>query len=248
MTTVSDGDQDFRTVARLRIGIGIIGIGLPIAIAIGVVATTKGALADSFPDSMSGSYFTHMRNVFVGSMCAIGVFLIGYRRSVVDNRMSTLAGIFALLVAMFPTSHAGDGTADHWQPRLHTAAAVALLILLGLFCVWRFPMGDARRQFLAKATSDRIYVGCGIGMALFGGLELLDQFTGIGWSGLITPTYVSESGAVLLFGVAWLLKGLNLDRALANNTVPLAPPAAPMPAPTVPAPAAPAETPAPEGV
>jgi len=75
---------------------------------------------------------------------------------------------------------------------------------------------------MTKAASDRIYVGCGIGMALFGALELLDQFDVFGWSGLITPTYVSESGAVLLFGVAWLLKGLNLDRALANNEVPLA--------------------------
>ena len=72
-------------------------------------------------------------------------------------------------------------------------------------------------------------------MALFGLLEVLDQLGVIGWHGLISPTYVSESGAVLLFGIAWLLKGLNLDRALANNAVPLAPPAAPMPAPTAPA-------------
>jgi len=83
------------------------------------VATTKGALADSFPNSMSGSYYTHMRNVFVGSMCAIGVFLIGYRRSRVDNWLSTFAGILALLVALFPTSRAGTGTSDDWQPRVH---------------------------------------------------------------------------------------------------------------------------------
>jgi hypothetical protein len=189
---------------------------------------------------MSASYYTHMRNVFVGSMCAIGVFLIGYRRTRVDNWLSSFAGTFALLVALFPTSLAGTGTSDDWQPRVHTFSAFALLILLGLFCVWRFPKGDARKQFMTKAASDRVYVGCGLGMALFGLLEVLNTFTGIGWDGLITPTYVSESGAVLLFGVAWLLKGLNLDRALANNAVPLAPPAAPMPA-DVPAQGAPTE-------
>ena len=52
---------------------------------------------------------------------------------------------------------------------------------------------------------------------------------------------------MLLFGIAWLLKGLNLDRALANNEVPLAPPAAPMPAPAAPTPPAPADATAPQG-
>src|ERR1041384_6184420 len=104
MATSNDGDQDFRTVARMLIGIGVIGVGLPIAVGGGVVVTTKAPLADSFPNSMSAAYYTHMRNIFVGSMCAIGVFLIGYRRTRVDNWLSSIAGVLALLVALFPTS------------------------------------------------------------------------------------------------------------------------------------------------
>jgi hypothetical protein len=56
------------------------------------------------PDSLSGSYYTHMRNLFVGGMCAMGVFFAAYRgRDRWDNRLTNVAGVAALCIALFPT-------------------------------------------------------------------------------------------------------------------------------------------------
>ena len=232
----TDGDQDFRTVARMRLGIGLIGLLLPIAIPIVLMITTMRLDGNGFPDSMSASYYTHARNIFVGGMCAIGVFLIGYRRSRVDNWMSNFAGLFALGVALFPTSKPGSGDATDWTARVHTGSAIGLLVLLGMFCVWRFPNGIERGHVLLK-DSDRIYIGCGVGMAACAALELADQFGYLsGWTVWPSPLYVSESVAVLLFGVAWLLKGWNLGHALRAGSVPLAPPQALMPPGSTPVP------------
>jgi len=218
------GEEDPTTVVRVRVGIGIIGLLLPFAIPLAVVITTLHEHGNGLPGSMSASYYTHARNIFVGGMCAIGVFLIGYRRSQLDNWMSNLAGVLSLGVALFPTSKPGAADSGSWTAHLHTASAIGLLITLGLFCLWRFPRGTDRAQLLSKQTSDRIYIGCGIGMGLCGVLGVLDQFGVLAfWTLWPTPLYVAEAGSVLLFGIAWLIKGWNLGRALAIGSVPLAP-------------------------
>jgi hypothetical protein len=54
----------------LRQVVGWIGTLLPIVLLVG------GALSSQArPDSMSGYYYTDMRNVFVGALCALGAFL-----------------------------------------------------------------------------------------------------------------------------------------------------------------------------
>ncbi len=73
------GSQDVQTVKLLRLGVGLIGTLLPVAlIFFNWIAGDKVIV----PNSMSGSYYTSTRNLFVGSLCALGVFLIGYRRLV----------------------------------------------------------------------------------------------------------------------------------------------------------------------
>jgi hypothetical protein len=56
------------------------------------------------PGSLSGFYYTHMRNLFVGAMCAVGVFLAAYRgHDRWDDRLTNLAGLAAICIALFPT-------------------------------------------------------------------------------------------------------------------------------------------------
>lgn len=56
------------------------------------------------PGSLSGFYYTHMRNLFVGAMCAVGVFLAAYRgHDRWDDRLTNVAGLAAICVALFPT-------------------------------------------------------------------------------------------------------------------------------------------------
>lgn len=56
------------------------------------------------PGSLSGYYYTHMRGMFVGAMCAMGIFLAAYRGyDKRDNRFTTWAGIAAICIALSPT-------------------------------------------------------------------------------------------------------------------------------------------------
>ena len=59
----------------LRTAIGIIGIALPFALVLGKILFDGGGLQNS----MSAYYYTNTRNLFVGSLCAIGIFLMSYR-------------------------------------------------------------------------------------------------------------------------------------------------------------------------
>jgi hypothetical protein len=73
---------------------------LPTVLAVGkIVSSTPG-----LESSISNYYYTDMRNVFVGSICVIGLFLAacrGYDRH--DAIAGTFAGICAIGLALFPT-------------------------------------------------------------------------------------------------------------------------------------------------
>jgi hypothetical protein len=85
----------------LRKVVGWIGSLLPVALVTGnLIYTTT-----SVPGSMSAYYYTHMRNVFVGALCALGVFLIAYAGyDQVDRWITNVAGLGAIGVAFFPTT------------------------------------------------------------------------------------------------------------------------------------------------
>jgi hypothetical protein len=59
----------------LRKAVGIIGLALPFVLAFGKILLQSPGIQDS----ISAYYYTDMGNVFVGSLCAIGVFLMSTR-------------------------------------------------------------------------------------------------------------------------------------------------------------------------
>src|SRR5947207_14353791 len=93
--------QDSATVRTLRRGIGLVAVALPFAITIGDSLIARKV---TLVGSISGSYFTDMRDFFVGSLCAIGVFLVCYRYDRPDTILSTVAGALAIIVALFHTA------------------------------------------------------------------------------------------------------------------------------------------------
>ena len=87
----------------LRKTVGWIGTLLPVVLITGNVIF----FTTSLPGSMSGYYYTHMRNVFVGALCALGVFLVAYAGyDEVDRWITNIAGLCAIGVAFFPTKPA----------------------------------------------------------------------------------------------------------------------------------------------
>jgi hypothetical protein len=99
--------MDYRT---LRVVIGGIVILLVPVVYIGNWLIFIGHPGDCFynpqwiPGSLSGFYYTHMRNLFVGAMCAVGVFFVAYRgHDRWDDRLTNVAGLAAICIALFPT-------------------------------------------------------------------------------------------------------------------------------------------------
>jgi hypothetical protein len=84
----------------LRKIVGWIGSLLPIVLILGGLLTVTASL----PESMSGYYYTQMRDVFVGALCALGIFLVGYAGyDDLDRWVTNAAGLGAIGVAFLPT-------------------------------------------------------------------------------------------------------------------------------------------------
>jgi hypothetical protein len=99
----TEGKQLVVSYLFLRRAVGWIANLLPIVLLVGNLISS----AASPPESMSGYYYTDMRNIFVGSLCALGVFLVAYNGyDNVDRWVTTIAGLGAIGVAFCPTKPA----------------------------------------------------------------------------------------------------------------------------------------------
>lgn len=89
----------------LRKTVGWIGGLLPVVLLVGNMIFTT-----NVPDSVSSYYYTHMRNVLVGVLCALGVFLIAYAGyDEWDRWITNIAGGCAIGVAFCATKPAVCG-------------------------------------------------------------------------------------------------------------------------------------------
>jgi hypothetical protein len=97
-----------KSYKQLRQAVGYIGIALPVVIIIGGLILQH---CFELQGSISKYYHTIMRNYFVGSLCAVALFLWFYRGydkdpkdkfDIGDNLAGNLAALFALGVAFFP--------------------------------------------------------------------------------------------------------------------------------------------------
>ncbi|SCL36756.1 hypothetical protein GA0070616_5572 [Micromonospora nigra] len=196
--------QDVLTVRRLRLGVGVVGTALPVVLPVGFVLVT----GDSrLLGSISGYYHTPMRDVFVGSMCAIGVFLISYRYRRFDDVLTSLAGVLAIMVALFPTSLDTVGAlsrSDVLVGRVHGVAAAGLFALLAVISLFRFPMHGGGR------VRNGVYRVCGAVILVAIVVALASVLLPESVRDAAKPVFWAEAVAVLAFGVAWLVKGESL--------------------------------------
>jgi hypothetical protein len=201
---------DAATVARLRLGIGTIGFLLPIALPLGNLFFDKirGLPTHGWwPPSMSSSYYTSSRNLFVGGLCALGVFLIGYRYRRREDLFSTIAGFSAVGVALCPTTHPNATYRQEWIGGFHTFFAGVLLVGLAMFCLVSF-----RDQTKSKEWIKSLYLWSGVIILVAVCAALGLGFAGIGNNEFITPLYIAEWVSVWAFGAAWLTAARDLYR------------------------------------
>jgi hypothetical protein len=133
----------------------------------------------------------------------------GYERR--DDRAGDLACVFAMGVALFPTTPAAGGDSADWVGQVHIVCATLLFATLAYFSLFLFTRTSAGLQPTArKRQRNHIYRVCGLTIiacvALIGlyYTGLADRAPGLqAWD----PVFWLESVAVVAFGVSWLVKG-----------------------------------------
>jgi hypothetical protein len=193
--------QDSTTIRRLRLGVGLVGIVLPFVLIIGHSIQVA---QFTLPSSISGAYYTNMRDVLVGSLCAVGVFLIFYRVSLAADILGTIAGLAAITVALFPARpEAVDllvTSTDSPNFIVHTVAATVLFLSMAVFCFFLFPQsGQTPRKVIYYVSG--VVLLAGFVLAAVGSQFLPDEV-----EQAIHPLFWGETVAVLAFGVAWFTK------------------------------------------
>lgn len=191
---------------RVRQTLGLMGLTLPIMLSIG------GFLSGSaIEPSISDFYHTGMRNLFVGALTPIGIFLISYKGWKGLGKITMVAGLAAIGVAFFPNEGPDVLLREAGQSRavaiMHYVSALTFFVCLGLFCFVVFPSDATRAQ-------RRAFFRCGYAILLSTVLVTICSYFKV--QGPVGPqTLVMEANLVFWFesigvwgfAVAWLLKG-----------------------------------------
>lgn len=205
----------FMTIRR---AVGILGIILPIIVSLG------GLLFDrqcrQLQASISDYYYTVTGSFFVGTLCAVGLFLYTYRGyDPIDNILSSLAGVFAVGIAFFPTDACRNCLSCNILTRdpnpvtntIHYICAAAFFLILAYMSLFLFTRSDVKGKLpAAKRKRNIVYRISGIVMVialiLILSLKIFPAFkTKLE---LYHPVFWFELIALWSFGTSWLTKGL----------------------------------------
>ena len=207
-----------------RLVVGLLGVLMPLVLILGEKLFFSGI---AFPRaSLSAYYFSGLGGVFVGTLCVTGVFLITYMcfHRNPDNRISTAAGVFALLVALVPTWPDPGEAPTALQLKLgkgldqgvHSFSAFAFIALLA-WISWRFADREGERSNHGLARLHRICTGVMVGSAVAAGV--LGFGFGVTQVGPFSGLLIVELACTYAFGVSWLVKGGEISRTLVRRSV-----------------------------
>lgn len=209
-------DNDKKTYRRIRKAIGYLGIFLPILL---VVFSMVPLFKTTIQSSISKYYYTNLREIFTGTLCATGLFLINYvgvKKSPFwkdDNLLTNIAGYLAIAVAFIPTNPSS------WTEKVYTilpfnekvigyihyAFAAMFFIILSYISIKIFTIGQDTNPKTSQSVfnENNIYRICGYFMLVFLILtpifSIIDIFS--------YSTLIFETLMLFSFGISWLIKG-----------------------------------------
>jgi hypothetical protein len=208
-------ENDVVTYRRIRSAIGVLGIGLPIVL---LILPLLPFFKTSIQDSISHYYYTNLRELFTGVLCAVGLFLIrykGHKNPIFwknDSLLTNIAGAMAFGIALFPTN------ADICCQKIYTLIpichptldifhyvfAAIFFVVLAIVSINVFTIGqnintDIPISFI---NENKIYRTCGYFMLCF--IILIPIFAAFNLS---YTTLICEALALFSFGISWLIKG-----------------------------------------
>lgn len=209
-------ETDIQTFRRLRKAIGLMGMSLPFVL---VLLSLIPFFKTNVQQSISYYYYTNLREIFTGVLCAVSLFLIRYKgfdNPVFwknDDKMTNLAGIMALGVALVPTNPVDCSEKIYtlipvcakligW---FHYFFAASFFIILAIISIVIFTIGQNQHPELKPRllNENNIYKICGfviiICVILIPICDILDLFR--------SSTLILEALALIAFGTSWLIKG-----------------------------------------
>ena len=213
--------------STLRKLVGILGMLLPVLLFTFLLIDTNHT---SPLQSISHYYFTRANSVFVIVVSLLAIFLLIYKgKETVDFYISSLAGIFALCLTLFPTSNISSVCCDveraysitimkesEFRIAFHYLSAGIFLSCLAYMSAFLFTKSDKRVEERSKEKKfrNKIFRSCAVIMVLAllvigaGFLEIIpaDIYEGN------QITFWMETIAVESFGFSWLIKGESFFR------------------------------------
>jgi hypothetical protein len=223
-TSAKRPEYDIKTYRRIRRTIGYLGISLPLSL---VILSLIPFFNTSVKGSISEYYFSNLREILTGVLCAVGLFLIRYTGSKDstfwknDSLLTNIAGYMAFGVAFFPTNP------DNWSEKIYTfiplnysflgyfhyAFAAVFFITLAIISINIFTIGQKADKDIQVSTlnENNIYRICGYSMLIF--ILLIPVFAIVKIFSYATLLF--EALALFAFGISWLIKG----RALGDEGI-----------------------------
>ncbi|MBN2656051.1 MAG: DUF998 domain-containing protein [Spirochaetales bacterium] len=199
----------YQSYIIIRRSIGYLGVSLPFLLIVGGLFLNGGKIEFS----LSAYYHNNLGDIFVMVIGASGILLVAYRgREPFIRILTTISGVLAFLVIVFPTEVHGVGGPYgvlKLNPSLsgtfHLVFASLFFLVLGLISFWRFTdhtedTTDDRRKH------DRWYRLLGLTSFLCA-LVLLAVF--LFFKGALEwyPVLIAETIGLEAMGLTWLIKG-----------------------------------------
>lgn len=197
---MSDSQYLTYSYLTLRKAVGLIGILLPFTLLTGDILIFRENLIRG---SISLYYHSGMRDVFVGGICAIALFMFFYRGyDKLDRWITNLVGFFATCLALFPTTE--NGPLD-LSGVIHFISASCFFVLLAVISLLLFTRGQDKSK--KKIARNKIYIACGLIMLIcLAAIAVYFKVYGTEYAGS-TFIFWTESLALMAFGISWLTKG-----------------------------------------
>jgi|WetSurMetagenome_2_1015567.scaffolds.fasta_scaffold42755_3 hypothetical protein len=206
----------------MRRFIGVLGMALPVVVIVG------GFLQNEFTiqGSISGYYYTNMRDFFVGLLYGVSLFLLsykGYQR--IDNVVGNLSGLCALGMVFFPTAmYSGKVVQvgiflidDNVSEYIHLSFGTIFFLALAFNSIFLFTKRDPGILSREKKRRNTIYHICGIVMIV--AIVCIILYTFFFRKTILAkyyPVLIFESIALFAFGISWLVKGHTLFKDKRN--------------------------------
>lgn len=188
---------------RMRIMIGILGMLLPWLVAL---------ITLSWPESISATYYSLFAvGTFMVILGSAGILLINYKGyEKIDDIMATIAGIFGILICLFPMTYVDNPEIKtgvlHLPSNIsnifHCISAFGFFGILAFMSFFLFTKSD-NQPTKQKKIKNIIYRVCGVGMLASFLLLLLNLIPSVDIPNL---TWIVEAIALFFFGTSWIVK------------------------------------------